>query len=126
MRKAFDNPSCIRERLSCVIVVSILAVTCACATKWTKGKRLTEAEVITIADRVAVKNGYSLNKFVKFARYNLVEKDNTWMVFYRPKPGAPGTATVGADFTVSVKAHSRPLAVYPNSELSLRHCRKIC
>src|SRR5467141_622375 len=96
MKKAFDNPSCIGKRLCRVTAIAILAVTCGCATEGTKAKHLTEAEVIAIADRVAVKSGcYSLDKFTRYARYNLVVKDNTWIVFYDLKPDAHGMVPVG-------------------------------
>jgi hypothetical protein len=69
--------------------------------------RLNKADVIAIADRVVVKNGYSLGKFKKRAQYNFVRKDNTWVVFYNLKPDSHGMVPTGFDFTVHVKDDTR-------------------
>ena len=64
---------------------------------------LSKAAVVAIADRVAIKNGYSLSKFEKRAEYNFVHRDNTWVVFYDLKPDLHGMVPTGGNFTVHVK-----------------------
>ena len=72
-------------------VGSFLVLTSACVNK---GPRLNRAPVIAITDRVAVKDGYSSIKFERSARYNLLKKDNSWILVYRLKPGSQGMVPV--------------------------------
>ena len=91
-------------------VVSIFIITSACVGN---SNRLTEAQVLAISDRVAVKHGYSLDKFDRHARYNFVNKDNTWVVFYRLKPDSHGMLPVGGDFTVDVRDDTKETFLIP-------------
>jgi hypothetical protein len=89
-------------------VVAILIVTSACVGN---GNRLTEAQVFAAADRVAVKHGYSLDKFDRHARYYFMDK--TWTVFYRLKPDSHGMVPVGDDFTVDVRDDTKETFLLP-------------
>jgi hypothetical protein len=93
-----------KSALFCFSTIAALAVGLnlfsSCATA---SPRLSKTDVIAIADRVAVKNGYSLSEFKRRAEYNFVRKDNTWVVFYDLKPDSHEMVPTGGDFTVHVK-----------------------
>ena len=89
-------------------VVSIFIITSACVGN---SNRLTEAQVLAISDRVAVKHGYSLDEFDKHARYKFADK--TWVVFYDLKPDSHGMVPVGGDFTVDVRDDTKETFLIP-------------
>jgi hypothetical protein len=89
-------------------IVAIFIITSACVGN---SNRLTETEVFAIADRVAVKDGYSLDKFDKHARYKSVDK--TWVVFYDLKPDSDGLLPVGGDFIVYVRDDTKETYLMP-------------
>ena len=89
-------------------VAAIFIITNACVGS---SNRLAQAQVLAIADRVAVKNGYSLDKFNKQARYKSVDK--TWVVLYDLKPDSHGMLPVGGDFTVDVRDDTKDTFLLP-------------
>lgn len=72
-----------------------------------------KAAVMVIADRVAIKKGYSLRKFERRAEYNFVHRDNTWVVFYDLRPDARGMVPTGGDFTVYVQDDTKETWLIP-------------
>jgi hypothetical protein len=89
-------------------LVAIFIITSACVGN---DHRLTKLQVFAIADRVAVKHGYSLGKFDKHARYYFADK--TWTVFYDLKPDSHGLVPVGGDFTVDVRDDTKETFLLP-------------
>ena len=89
-------------------VVAVLFTSCV-----TTSRHLAKSVVIGIADRVALKNGYSPNKFEKRAEYNFVRADNTWVVFYDIKPDSHGMVPTGGGFTVHVKDDTKETWLIP-------------
>ena len=89
-------------------VVAIFIITSACVAN---SNRLIEAQVFAITDRVAVKHGYSLDKFDKHTRYNVADK--TWVVFYDLKPDSHGMVPVGGDFNVYVRDNTKETFLIP-------------
>ena len=62
--------------------------------------KMSEADVVRIANRVAEADGYALtNYMVPEAHYEFVKRDRRWIVFYNAKsPNAP----LGSDFLIWV------------------------
>jgi hypothetical protein len=73
---------------------------------------LTEASVLAIADRVALKHGYSPSKFKRRVIYNL-RKDNMWAILYDIKPDSHGMVPTGGGFTVHLKDDTKETYLIP-------------
>jgi|ERR1043166_3113217 hypothetical protein len=75
--------------------------------------RLTSTEVIRLADAEARRRGYDLRIYqAPRPRFNYVQKDNTWAVFYDEKP-VNGMAHIGYDFIVHIDDRTKELWLIP-------------
>src|SRR5215217_234472 len=67
------------------VIAATLLTSCA-----TARPHLTETAALAIADREAIKHGYSLKQFEKSVKHNSPHIRNTWIVFYTRKPDSHG------------------------------------
>ena len=85
----------------------------SCATKGVNDTHLTESEVILIADRAAVKNGYAIQDYMRSAHFDPKDEHGTWVVSYDPKPGTLKARQLGTDFDVIVRDDSKETWLFP-------------
>jgi hypothetical protein len=94
------------------IVILVVALLAGCATAPT-APRLSEAEVIRIADAEARRHGYDLRAYERpKAHYNYVHRDETWWVSYEGK-AVNGMTTVGNHFSVTIEDKTKKLWLIP-------------
>jgi hypothetical protein len=98
--------------LRCHIAILFVAVLAGCATAPT-APRLSEAEVIRLADAEARRHDYDLRAFERpEAHYNYLERDDTWWVRYEGK-AVNGMTWVGNDFSVTVEDKTKKVWLLP-------------
>jgi hypothetical protein len=96
-----------------VITVVALIVTLSLSSSCiTVSQHLREADVVKIADRVAINHGYRLSKFRKVVEYNL-RNDRLWRVFYTIRPDSHGMVPTGFDFTVYISDDTKKTYLIP-------------
>ena len=92
-------------------ILLVIAIT-GCATV-TDHPRLTEAEVVRLADAEARRHDYDLRIYQRpKVHYNYTRKDNTWVAFYEEKP-VNGMVHIGFDFTVDINDQTKEIWLIP-------------
>ena len=71
--------------------------------------KLSQAEVIRLANAAAQKDGRDLTKYeAPEPHYEYLRKDDTWVIFYMRKIPAPGS-----DFSVRIQDKTKKVEVVP-------------
>jgi hypothetical protein len=94
------------------IAILFVAVFAGCATAPT-APRLSEVEVIRLADAEARRHGYDLRAFDRpEVHYNYLKRDDTWWLSYEGK-SVNGMTTVGNHFSVTIEDKTKKLWLIP-------------